>query len=207
MGIRKAHPLKTHGPTHVLMLGLGLQNRFQWSLTLTLRAVLPPGHWPLISGPGQQDHWQRSLIHFQTKCYSLHLGDGLLPCNARVQGVWFILWAWCHYLWFGLQGGENLVHKSSRLPGISLRLNPEPEVSQSVALEARGWQGRRPGPPPTRGRGALNPAIPPQNCYASLASRMSGPYRKPSTDNYLLLLMSLRGWIRLYRLTYDNNVF
>ena len=36
------------------------------------------------------------------------------------------------------KGGENLVHKSSRLPGISLRLNPEPEVSQSVALEARG---------------------------------------------------------------------
>ena len=38
----------------------------------------------------------------------------------------------------GVYGGENLVHKSSRLPGISLRLNPEPEVSQSVALEARG---------------------------------------------------------------------
>ena len=40
--------------------------------------------------------------------------------------------------------------------------------------------------PPHEGEGSPEPDYPPQKLYASLVSRLSGPYRLPSIDNEIL---------------------
>ena len=83
------------------------------------------------------------------------------------------------------KGGENIVQESSRLPRFSLRLNPEPEVSPPWHSRPEDDRGDGAGAPP-HGEGSLSRLCPPENCNASLTSRMSGHYRKPSTDNGIL---------------------
>ena len=85
----------------------------------------------------------------------------------------------------GFIGGENIVQESSRLPRFSLRLNPEPEVSPPWHSRPEDDRGDGAGAPP-HGEGSLSRLCPPKNCYASLTLRMSGHYRKPSTDNDIL---------------------
>ena len=81
--------------------------------------------------------------------------------------------------------GENIVQESSRLPRFSLRLNPEPEVSPPWHSRPEDDRGDGAEAPP-HGEGSLSRLCPPKNCYASLTLRMSGHYRKPSTDNGIL---------------------
>ena len=85
----------------------------------------------------------------------------------------------------GVLWGENIVQESSRLPRFSLRLNPEPEVSPPWHSRPEDDRGDGAGAPPHR-EGSLSRLCPPENCYASLTLRMSGHYRKPSTDNGIL---------------------
>ena len=103
----------------------------------------------------------------------------------------------------GVLWGENIVQESSRLPRFSLRLNPEPEVSPPWHSRPEDDRGDGAGAPP-HGEGSLSRLCPPENCYASLTLRMSGHYRKPSTDKNLCVLIAAKEIV--FRMTYFNQI-